>query len=54
MDKEQLSEAKTKQDGIHGDGQKKKKILFLRVHSHSALIYNWYFFFFAGNLEVMF
>lgn len=48
MDKEQLSEAETKQDGIYADRQKKKKILFLRVHSHSALpIID----IFAGNLE---
>lgn len=50
MDKEQLSEGETKQDGIYGDRQKKK--IFLRVCSHSYFICNWHFF--ASNLEVMF
>lgn len=45
MDKEQLNEeGETKQDEIHSDGQKRKKILFLRVCSHSVFICNWYFF----------
>lgn len=45
MDKEQLSEAKTKQDGIHGDGQKKKKSCFQEFTATVPLSITGIFFF---------